>query len=497
MCLKGYFVSQIFISYKREDRSASFVKVLKQKLEDSGFDVWVDTDLLRGGQYWQEEIDKAIRASIALLVVMTPKAHTSLYITYEWSFAIGRGMRVIPLMFEETTEVHPRLDVLQFRDFTNHYDTDWQQLIDDLIEIDTGVSSKSREVPPFVKRAIDAFDSYDEEDRRTAINNLTKSNHPAAIEALAKGTMHHLDDVRTYASRKLATKTNYSDIRVVDGLIEGIKFKISDPKYRISSLEMLAKVGTRESIQFLIEFYHYKPMHDMPGNYKPHPDEITTALQFINKDFAEDVEDILIEALNSSNQNIRKGAILALGNIGKSTYLDYLIPIAKETEIKITQRGFSYWKQTPKQLAITMLSSYKSPKSISALLEIIEADNRDDLKIDAINALNDIGNKESLLNLIPMLEHDNPNIRATALNGLSNIQDDEVVDQIITLLSDDTTVEQHYRISMNTVAQHAVNALKAIDTPRARDAVNDWEEKEDLRVQDIIKQYAKDDESTT
>ncbi len=105
-------MSQVFISYKRDEKSTSFVNHLRQQLERAGFDVWIDQSLLRPGQYWLQEIDNAIKASIVLIVVLTPDAHESLYVTYEWSFAFGRGMEVIPLLLEDT-KLHRRLEDIQ------------------------------------------------------------------------------------------------------------------------------------------------------------------------------------------------------------------------------------------------------------------------------------------------------------------------------------------------------------------------------------------------
>lgn len=217
-------MAQVFISYKREEKSSDFVIHMKEKLEAAGFDVWIDQSLLRPGQQWIQEIDNAIKASIALIVVLTPEAHTSLYVTYEWSFAVGRGMEVIPLLLEDT-EIHRRLQDIQYIDFRNHWSLPWDDLIDRLYEIETGQTSKRKEVPPFVQRAIDALDSYDLEDRKAAINRLTQSNHPAAIEALANAVQHHVDDVRIYAGLKLAEVTECRDERAIAGLIEGLRME--------------------------------------------------------------------------------------------------------------------------------------------------------------------------------------------------------------------------------------------------------------------------------
>src|SRR5688500_1363014 len=106
--------NQVFVSYSHKD--SSFIKILKQKLKDSGFDVWIDQELLRPGQDWRDEIDNAIRASFAVLAVMTPQAYKSQYVTYEWAFALGIGKEIIPILLERT-KLHPRLEAIQYVDF--------------------------------------------------------------------------------------------------------------------------------------------------------------------------------------------------------------------------------------------------------------------------------------------------------------------------------------------------------------------------------------------
>ena len=78
---------QVFISYQHED--AEFAENLMHRIKDAGFDSWVDSEDLRAGEEWQVSIDQAIKNAFALIVIMTPDAQASEYVTYEWSFAWG------------------------------------------------------------------------------------------------------------------------------------------------------------------------------------------------------------------------------------------------------------------------------------------------------------------------------------------------------------------------------------------------------------------------
>jgi Cft2 family RNA processing exonuclease len=122
-------VSHIFISYANDDTDSA--ALLKRELTDVGFEVWMDADKLRTGKQWRDEIDAAIRSAAAMIVVMTPAARDSEYVAYEWAFAWGAGIKLIPLL-RKPTALHPRLESLQYLDFTQ--DQDWKRLVEVLKE---------------------------------------------------------------------------------------------------------------------------------------------------------------------------------------------------------------------------------------------------------------------------------------------------------------------------------------------------------------------------
>ena len=99
-------MNHLFISHCHEDRK--FAKGLQTRLKENGFASW-RSDSIPGGEDWRREIDKAIKDAFALIVVITPKAKASEYVTYEWAFAWGAEVKVIPLLLKKT-EIHPRLE---------------------------------------------------------------------------------------------------------------------------------------------------------------------------------------------------------------------------------------------------------------------------------------------------------------------------------------------------------------------------------------------------
>jgi hypothetical protein len=120
-------VSHVFISYKTED--VDFAENVKSRLKEAGFTAWLDAEI-SAGEEWRTAIDRAMKDALALIVIMTPEAKVSEYVTYEWAFALGKGVKVIPVILR-TTKLHPRLEVLQRLDFTNIKNRPWIKLIDE------------------------------------------------------------------------------------------------------------------------------------------------------------------------------------------------------------------------------------------------------------------------------------------------------------------------------------------------------------------------------
>jgi CheY-like chemotaxis protein len=122
-------MAQTFISYASED--AILADLATMKLQKAGIQVWLDQGALHVGEEWRDAIDEGISSSDVFLVVLTPKSCKSPYVTYEWAFALGKGIKVIPLLFEDA-EIHPRLAVLQYLDFREKKQLPWTKLIEEI-----------------------------------------------------------------------------------------------------------------------------------------------------------------------------------------------------------------------------------------------------------------------------------------------------------------------------------------------------------------------------
>jgi hypothetical protein len=124
---------EFFISHDRTD--GDFAELLSLRLDKEGLRAWVDTERLTVGLDWRQEIDQSIRQSRAVVVLVTPAARQSEYVTYEWAFALGVGVPVVPILLAES-HLHPRLEALQYLDFTNRGSRPWAKLFEHLRSLD-------------------------------------------------------------------------------------------------------------------------------------------------------------------------------------------------------------------------------------------------------------------------------------------------------------------------------------------------------------------------
>lgn len=199
-------MSHIFISYNEDE--ADFATVLKTELEKAGFDIWLDRDQLHPGADWSDAIDHGLRTASAIVLVLSPSSRASEYVTYEWSYAIGAGIPVVPVLRRDTA-IHPRLDRLQHLDFRTTDARPWSKLVDELQSIEKASQSHwrpPRDAPSHIRRAVADLESGNSDDRHGAIDAISQWEHHDARVALQNALANPFNDVRAWAAIALAKK---------------------------------------------------------------------------------------------------------------------------------------------------------------------------------------------------------------------------------------------------------------------------------------------------
>ena len=120
-------MTDIFISYSHAHKG--FVKELVDRLNDEGVSVWWDANIEPTSADWRIDIDKAIDNTKLLVLVMSNAANDSAYVTFEWSYALGRNKQILMLMREPVEKIHPRLKHKQEFRFYDSSVYPWEKLI--------------------------------------------------------------------------------------------------------------------------------------------------------------------------------------------------------------------------------------------------------------------------------------------------------------------------------------------------------------------------------
>ena len=139
----------IFISYSRQD--ADFALQLGRDLRDAGVHLWIDQlDIPPGGR-WDREVERALKASRMLIVVLSPEAVASENVMDEVGYALSESKRVVPVMCRRC-ELPLRLQRVQYVDLSTDYRQGIERLVATLAapEAQAGAGDRRAEPRPAV-----------------------------------------------------------------------------------------------------------------------------------------------------------------------------------------------------------------------------------------------------------------------------------------------------------------------------------------------------------
>ncbi len=116
----------VFISYSRTNKQ--FARRLARDIGRFGADVWIDTDDIEPGEAWTDEIQRGLEQSTVMVLVLSPDAMASKYVTAEWLYFVENDKPVIPVLHQATV-INFQLRPIQYVDFqTLDYTAAFQQL---------------------------------------------------------------------------------------------------------------------------------------------------------------------------------------------------------------------------------------------------------------------------------------------------------------------------------------------------------------------------------
>lgn len=237
-------MSHIFISYHHT--AGEFAYTLRNSAGTAGYAAWVDPNTEAGAEWWPG-IETALRDAFVMVAVATPDWAASPFNTYEWASALALGVPVIPVTAGDTA-LHPRLAALNPLPWDADVWTALRPRIDPLAE---AIGAAHMRTPPGAPQ--------DVIDAAAALGALDRAAHPAAVEALARGSdpawaallaaLAHpvLPGVRRLAIRALGRTGGDAAIRALLGALDD-----DDLDARREAAEALGKQG-RAAIPGLVE----------------------------------------------------------------------------------------------------------------------------------------------------------------------------------------------------------------------------------------------------
>lgn len=400
----------VFISYCHED--ADFAHVLEDQLKQSGFVVWKDLEL-RAGDDWHVEIESAIRLASAVVLILSEKALTSEYVNFEWAFAVGGGVPVLPLLLKiKTDRLHPRLRSLQALDFSNYMLRPWDELTRSL-KILANVErpftiAVPRDAPPFIQKAARELDSMNASERIAAIELLAEIHDPSVIEVLAEVVKHPAADVRDRAAEALAKA---KDLRALPAIMDAIRYK----RYNYLNVTTLVELGDA-AVPILVTM-----LRD-PAQGVHVRKCIAGALKEIRTD---EVVDALHELLQSPEGELRIRAVESLA--GEPRALPWILEAVKDEETDWT--------------AMQALQKYRGPEVTVALVEGLK-DSRVGMRQQAVEGLKEMPDASAIPALMDALRDDDSIVRSRAGEALAKVIDSSWTEKLFEAL-DDTSHKGH------------------------------------------------------
>ncbi len=139
MLVSDTTTTRVFVSYARE-QSLAFVDYLEQMLKAHHIESWIDRTSLRGGEKWLAEIRRGIDKCDIFLLVLTPGAVESPWVSLEIKHALRRHKSIIPLMFypcvlPRQLSGHHFIDFTPGTDFQEKFAASFPRLLDSIADI--------------------------------------------------------------------------------------------------------------------------------------------------------------------------------------------------------------------------------------------------------------------------------------------------------------------------------------------------------------------------
>jgi hypothetical protein len=103
----------VFLSYS--SASQPWVRKFTDALTASGVSAWFDAHEILPGERWQAQIEKALRQSRVLILVLSPESVQRPWTFFELGAALADGKRIVPVLSDDVDPADIPAVVRQFQ----------------------------------------------------------------------------------------------------------------------------------------------------------------------------------------------------------------------------------------------------------------------------------------------------------------------------------------------------------------------------------------------
>ncbi len=381
-------IGQVFLSYSRKDEEP--MRLIAKYLRAQGIKVWVDNEkLIPGTPVWEDEVEKAIRNAVAIVVILSPDSKNSEWVKREMTMADQHQKRVFPVLVrgDENTSISLRLINRQYVDLRGSQEDGLRSLSEALSFYISELSVHEKETPipqePEKARVVNQRPPLEKKEQGTT---KTKNDQPMESPArnnvfgwLTGGAKRFIPQLADATTRdRAAQELIRLDADAIAPLLEALQTKDLDllPIYQ----QVLARIPSASPALT-------RTLREAHPIIRARVADVLS----IRKD--PKTVPALLEVLKGEYYTVRARAAIALGRIGDRQAVAPLLAALKDREYDV------------RLAACLGLGFFKDPDTFDDIATILLDDPKIEVRQAAAKALGNTGHPAALPYLMEAL-HD-------------------------------------------------------------------------------------------
>jgi HEAT repeat protein len=379
-------IGYVFMSYSRKDEE--IMRFIARFLRAQGMKVWVDNEkLIPGTPIWEDAIEKAIRDSAAIVVVLSPDSKSSEWVRREISLADQHRKRVFPVLAsgDENSSITLRLINRQFVDIRQNKEKGLKSLSEAL-------SFYINELILHEQRALEEKEKISSTSAKTEAAHLPGQKMSSTKISAAPPSKKTPEKSDERSPEPLARGNIFGWLTGAKGEAKRLIAQLADPATRDQAARELIGLGA-DAVPPLVDALQSKDQSLLPiyeqilariPSASPELIKTLATAHPILRARAADVFSLskdkaaipaLLKALQGEYFTVRARAALALGKIGDPKAIQPLLAALKDPEVDV------------RIAACLALGLFKDPTTFDEITNILLDDAKIEVRQAAAKAL--------------------------------------------------------------------------------------------------------------